>query len=144
MACVLRAGGVKFDVDEFLKNSTLDILTAFHPGAVQFPTASVTRTSEYSGMNVSVGTREFSDLQSQVEDAMRFLTENAHELRRLRDFPGLDRMEMEFPVEDREMVFQSDAFPPRLLFLLGNLNIGLVISRYPVPRVIEDPPPTEQ
>jgi len=61
-------------------------------------------------------------------------------LKRLRDFSGLDRMDMEFPVEDRDMVFQSDAFPPRLLSLLGNLNIGLVISRHPVPRAIEEPP----
>jgi hypothetical protein len=140
MSCVLRAGGVKFDVDEFLKNSTLDVLTAFHRGEVQFPITSVTRTSEYSGMNVTVSTNEFSDLRTQIEDAVRFLKENAQDLKRLRDFSGLDRMDMEFPVEDRDMVFQSDAFPPRLLSLLGNLNIGLVISRHPVPRAIEEPP----
>ncbi len=144
MSCVLRAGGVKFDVDEFLKNSTLDVLTAFHRGEVQFPTASVTRRSEYSGMNVSVSTREFSDLRGQIEDAVKFLQENEREVKRLRDFAGLDRMDMDFPVEDRDMVFQADAFPPQLLSLLGNLNIGLVISRHPVPRSMEEPPPLEQ
>lgn len=140
MSCVLRAGGVKFDVDEFLKSSTLDVLTAFHRGAVRFPTTSVTRTSEYSGMNVTVCAHQFPDLRTQIEDAIRFLRENEQELRRLRHAPGLDRMDMEFPVEDRDMVFQSDAFPSRLLSLLGSLDIGLVISRYPMPRAVDTPP----
>ncbi len=144
MPCVLRAGGTSFDVDKFLEISSLDALTAYHSGEVQFPTASITRTSDYSGMKISVTMREFSDLRSQVEDAVRFLKDNQQELRRLRDFPGLEWIVMEFPVEDRDMVFQSDAFPPDLLALMGNLNIGLVISRYPVYRAAEDKASTEQ
>ncbi len=131
MSCVLRASGANFDVDEFLKISSLDALTAFRPGAVQFPTSSVTRRTDYSGMNVSVSTREFSDLNGLVDDAVGFLQENDRELRRLRDFPGLERMDLEFPVEDRDLVFQRDAFPHQLLSLLGELRIGLIVSRYP-------------
>ena len=82
-------------------------------------------------MIFSVSTREFSDLRSQIQDAIKFLLENDQELKRLRDFPGLERMEMDFPVEDRDVVFQSDGFPPNLLSLLGGLAIGLVISRHP-------------
>jgi len=72
MSCVLRASGANFDADEFLKVSWLDALTAFHRGTVHFPTSSVTRKSDYSGMKVSVSTREISDLSGQVEDAVGF------------------------------------------------------------------------
>jgi hypothetical protein len=131
MSCVLRASGSCFDVDEFLKNSTLDVLTAFRRGAPQFLTSSITRKSEFSGMSVSVSTRESSDLRGRIEDAIRFLSENKQELARLRDSPGLDRLELDFPLEEREVVYQRDAFPHELLLLLGNLRIGLVISRHP-------------
>ena len=137
MSCVLRASGTYFDVDEFLKTSTLDVLTAFHRGAVQFPISSLTRKSEYSGMSVSVSTRDFSDLRGQIEDAVSFLLENDQELRRLRDFPGLERMDLDFPVEDRDLVYQRDAFPHQLLSLLGSLRIGLIISRQPAPSRVE-------
>jgi hypothetical protein len=140
---VLRATGKNFDVDEFLKTSSLDALTAFHRGEVRFPTSSVTRKSEYSGMNVSVSTREFSDLRGQIEDAISFLSKNDQELKRLRDFPGLEGMDLDFPIEDRDMVYQCDAFPHRLLLLLGELHIGLVISRYPAPSGAEAQAPTQ-
>jgi hypothetical protein len=143
MSCVLRAGGARFDVDEFLKNSTLDVLTAFHRGEVQFATSSVTRKSEYSGMSVSVSTREFSDLRGQIEEAIAFLTENDQELRRLRDFSGLEWMDLDFPIEDRDVVYQRDAFPHGLLSLLGSLRIGLIVSRHPVLAVTEVPDMTQ-
>lgn len=137
MSCVLRASGIYFDVDEFLKTSTLDVLTAFRCGAVQFPISSITRRSEYSGMSVSVSTRETSDLNGQIEDAISFLSENDQELKRLRNFPGLERIDLDFPVEDRDLVYQRDGFPHQLLSLLGSLRIGLIISRHPVPAVTE-------
>jgi hypothetical protein len=132
MSCILRASGTDFEVDEFLKTSSLDALSVFHRGETQISGSSATpRRAGQSGVIVSVSTREFSDLRSQIQDAIKFLLENDRELKRLRDFPGLERMEMDFPVEDRDVVFQSDGFPPNLLSLLGGLAIGLVISRHP-------------
>jgi hypothetical protein len=138
MSCVLRASGTYFDVDEFLKTSTLDVLTAFRRGSGQFPDSSVTRKSEHSGMSVSVSSREISDLSGQIEDAISFLSENNGELTRLRNFPGLERMDLDFPIEDRDIVYQRDAFPHQLLLLLGGLRIGLVISRHPALSIAED------
>jgi hypothetical protein len=143
MSCVLRASGTNFDVDEFLKTSSLDALTAFHRGELQVPSSSVTRKSECSGMNVSVSTREFSDLRGQIKDAIEFLSRNDRELRRLRDFDGLERMDLDFPVEDRDVVYQRDAFPHKLLSLLGGLGIGLIVSRYPAHSGVENQIPTQ-
>jgi hypothetical protein len=47
-------------------------------------------------------------------------------------------MDLDFPVEDRDSVRQSDAFPPQLLSLLGDLRIGLVVSRYPAQLGVQD------
>jgi hypothetical protein len=144
MSCVLRASGSNFDVDEFLKTSTFDVLTLFRRGEVQSPTSSVTRKSEYSGMNVSVSAREFSELRGQIDDAVEFCSENGRELKRLREFPGLEKMDIDFPIEDRDVVFQRDAFPHQLLLLLGELGIGLIISRLPMQSMGEDQTAIEQ
>jgi hypothetical protein len=118
MSCVLRARGTNFDVDSFLKESSLEALIVFHRGELQFPTSTVPqRKIECSGMNLSVSTREFLDLKGQIEDAVRFLSGNEEELKRLRGFPGVEQVELDFPIEEREVVFQSDAFPPHLLSL---------------------------
>ncbi|MGA2388859.1 MAG: hypothetical protein ABSF97_07860 [Candidatus Sulfotelmatobacter sp.] len=144
MSCILKASGTCFDVDEFLKVSSLDALNAFHCGETQLPISSVSRTSQSAGVSVSVGAAEFSDLNSQIEDAVEFLTANEKELTRLRNFPGLERISLDFAVENRDMVFQSDAFPPHLLLLLARLNIGLVVSRYPAFDRGENQEATEQ
>ena len=129
MSCVLRASGADFDVDTFLNGSSLDALTVFRRGELQFTGSKI--VSQYSGMNISVSTREFSDLKGQIEDAVRFLSKHEEELRRLRDSQGLERMDLDFGIEERRAIFQSDSFPPDLLSLLGDSGIGLVVSRYP-------------
>jgi hypothetical protein len=145
MSCVLRASGTCFDVDEFLKVSSLDALNAFHRGDAPGPMWNILRTSQAASMSITVGRGEFSDWDRQIEDAIEFLTANEKELKRLRDFPGLERMFLDFPIENRDTVFQSDTFPSQLLLLLGKLNIGLVVSRYPASNEIaEDRLGTEQ
>jgi len=129
MSCVLRAYGAYFDVDSFLKDSLLKPLIVYHRGAPRFP--NFPRRDEVSGMNISVSIRGFSDLRGQIDDAIRFLSDNDQELQRLRDFLGLEEMELDFPIEGRDVAVQSDAFPAQVLSLLGGLRIGLIVSRYP-------------
>jgi hypothetical protein len=100
---VLRVSGADFDVDTFLNGSSLDALTVFRRGELQFTGSKI--VSQYSGMNISVSTREFSDLKGQIEDAVRFLSKPEEELRRLRDSHGLDRMDLDFAIEEREAIF---------------------------------------
>jgi hypothetical protein len=49
----------------------------------------------------------------------------------LRGFPGGTEVELDFPIEERDVAVQRDAFPPKLLSLMGELGISLVVSRYP-------------
>lgn len=134
MSCVLRASGADFQVDDFLRESSLKALVVVHRGDARPPKSNSTaKKHESSGFNVSVSTREFSDLSGQIEDAIQFLAKNSKELRRLRDFSGVERIELDFPVEDRAVVFQRDTFPNNLLVLMGHLGLGLAVSRYPTP-----------
>jgi hypothetical protein len=128
MSCVLRAAGRDFDVDAFLAGSTLKPLIVYQRGQERFPGSKI---EERSGMNVSVSEREFSDLAGQIEDAIQFLAENANELTRLRAHTGVERVELDFPVVDRDVAAQSDVFPAALLSEMGNLQIALIVSRYP-------------
>lgn len=129
MSCVLRATGREFDVETFLQGSSLKPLIVYHRGQQRFP-GSKTQPDEYSGMNVSVSEREFSDLSNQIEDALQFLFRNTSELQRLRDFPGVERLELDFPVEDREAFVLPYAFPCELIWLMGTLKMSLVVSQY--------------
>ena len=130
MSCVLRAAGRDFDIDSFLNSSALKALVVYHRGEQQFPDAPI-HLMEQSGMNISVSEREFSNLAGQIEDATRFLSENASELERLRAFPGVERLELDFPIVDRDAPVQTDLFPADLLLRMGNLKIALRVSRYP-------------
>lgn len=133
MSCVIRAYGKDFDVDAFVKDSALQRLIVVRGGEARDQSLRnpKPRQNEHSGMNISVSNREFSDINGQIEDAIRFLVENRQELQRLRSFAGLDTLTMDFPIEERDAAFQSDAFPARLLLLLSGLDIGLAVSRYP-------------
>lgn len=133
MSCVLRASGKDFEVDDFLKGSSLKALVVVHRGDARVPGSTSGSSHECSGMNISVSTREFSDLSGQIEDAIQFLSENRQELRRLRDFSGVEGIALDFPIEDRDVVFQRDTFPNKLLVLMGDLGVGLTVSRYPAP-----------
>jgi hypothetical protein len=141
MSCVIRAYGRDFDVDAFVAHSSLKPLIVVRRGEARAPSSKdlALRQQQQSGMNLNVSTREFSDLDDQIEDAIQFLVENEAELRRLRGFHGLERMSLDFPIEERDVIFQSDAFPARLLLLLGALQIDLVVSRYPASAAPSNP-----
>ncbi len=133
MSCVLRASGANFEVDTFLASSPLEPLIVVHKGGERTRAGRRSAVHEPSGMNISVSTREFSDLSGQVEDAIRFMSDNKQELKRLRDFPAVERLDIDFPIQERDVVFQCDTFPSQLLGLMGELGIGLIVSRYPSP-----------
>ena len=83
------------------------------------------------GFNLDVSRADFSELARSVEDAVRFLSQHSAELRRLLAFPGIEGVELDFAIEDRELPVQTDRFPSQLLQLVGPLGIDIVISRYP-------------
>lgn len=84
-----------------------------------------------SGFHTNVSAADFSNLQDQIADAVQFVEQNQGELARLVGFPGVENVSVDFGVEERDVVAQSERFPPNLLRMLGNLGISLEITLYP-------------
>lgn len=136
--CVLRAAGPEFDVDSFLATSPLTVCAVYRRGEPRFSTQPDGRRNKTSGFAVNVSTKEWSDLEGQVTDAKAFLATNGEELRRLRSFPGVDGVDLDFPIYLRigtnEIVVQWDHLPADLLFAAGGLDIGITMTIYPPDR----------
>jgi hypothetical protein len=135
---VLRAIGRDFDVDAFLTGSRLKPCRVFRRGEPRF-SGSQPRgpTLEESGLNVVVSDADFDEFLKQVADATAFLVAEAEEIRRLRTFPGVDDVTLDFGIERRDVVVQSDHFPADLIRAAGALGLGIELSQYP-PRDAKD------
>ena len=130
---VLRAGGAAFDPDAFLATSPWTEASVSRVGEPSIFQSRGINTS--SGMTVPFTERDWSDWNGMIQDAENFLRDSAFELRRLRSFPGIEDVYVDFPVELRigrnNVAVQSDCFPPTLIAALGALSIGLEFTIYP-------------
>ena len=141
--CVLRAAGADFDVDAFLATSSLKAIGVRRRGEVRLASNPGGPRHERSGFTADVSVKEWNDLPGQIEDAKVFLEEHGAELLRLRSFPGVGGLELDFPVYLRignQIVVQSDRLPADLLFAAGRVGVDIVITIYPPPNEGESPP----
>ena len=132
MSCVLRARGIDFAVDEFLAESSLKPIAIFRKGQPQWPKVnSAGPKLRASGFHASVSEADFSDIKTQIDDALDFLQQNQTELSRLIALPGIERVWLDFGIEERDVAAQHESFPPNLLSLAGNLGIWIDFTLYP-------------
>jgi hypothetical protein len=133
--CVLRAGGPNFEVDVFLATSSLEVIRVRRKGEPRFASKPDGPRSERSGFNAGVSSKGWNDLPGQIDDAKAFLSEYEAELQRLRSFPGVDGVAIDFPMNLRigtnDIAVQSDRFPADLLLAAGRLGIDIVMTTYP-------------
>ena len=69
----------------------------------------------------------------QVRDAERFLATHRRAIGRLRRFPGVQVLVLDFPVDlrvGRDIVAQFDRFPASLVREAGKLSLALELSVY--------------
>lgn len=132
MSCVLRARGVEFAVDEFLAGSSLKPIAIFRKGLPQWPEVNPAgQKLSASGFHVSVSEAGFPDVKAQIADALDFFQQNRQELSRLIAFPGIERVWVDFGIEERDVAAQHESFPPNLLSLAGDLGIWIDFTLYP-------------
>jgi hypothetical protein len=123
--CVLRACGDDFDVDAFLTTSTL------HPNGVWHRGESRSRSKLHSENGFNIVVTEHGKLKEDVPEALSFLSANEAELIRLRDFPGVKSLCLDFGHWQRDVAVQCDYLPSELLVLAGKLGLGIALSLYP-------------
>jgi hypothetical protein len=124
---MFRATGFDFAVDKFLQQSTLVPDSIWRKGERRL----AQRVHGGSGFSMVASQADMSNLKQQVEDAIAFLKANQGELEQLQNFLGVERMCLDFGIEDRDVAVQCDYFPPELLRVAGNLNVGIEVTRYP-------------
>ena len=133
MSCVLRANGSDFLVDRFLEHSDLIPCVVYRKGEPRSPASKPKgKIHETSGLNIDVSEADFDNLEGQIQDAISFLKQHKKELERLRKFPGVEGLALDFGIAKRDVIAQYDYFPPELLYLAGSLGIGIELSQYPV------------
>jgi len=125
--CLLRASGLNFDVESFLKGSALRPAVVYKKGQRRRPASRGPQTA--SGFNAVVSAREDS-LESQVAEALSFVRTNTAELQRLRKFPGVDEVVLDFACPQGEIATRSARFPAELLATAGGLGVDIHLSFY--------------
>jgi len=129
MSCVLRIGGVQLDVDALLHVVPLSAYRVDRKGT---PRRLRTRgTFEESTLHVDVSDADFADLPKQIADAIRFLQTNAETIRAAVRFVGVERATLDFAVESKDVMIDSNYLPPQLLQIAGELGVGIELSMYP-------------
>lgn len=130
LGCYFIAGGRTFDVDSFLKRTTLDADIVFHRGQpLKVPKGKVLKES---GFSVTINhTKVFGDLGPQIPKALKFLRNHQKELRRLSRFPGVSDLRLVFPCCRPDGTYGVERFPAELVALAGSSRIGIELSFYP-------------
>ncbi len=132
MAAVLRVTGKDFDVGEFLAGSTLTARRVFRRGEPRFLGSHThLRRNEKSGINVLASDVAFNEFTRQIAETTEFLLAEAEEIRRLVNFPGVETVTLDFGIERRDVVVQSDHFPADLIRVAGSLGLSIELSQYP-------------
>jgi hypothetical protein len=128
----LRASGANFDVDAFVRESDIAPAAVFLRGQPQFPASQPNGVVlDRSGINIGVSDAEFGDIERQSRDTLQFLAENLSEVERLRNYPGVEGLELDFAVTGNDDVsVESYRFAPELLGHIARLGITLCVSRY--------------
>jgi len=130
MSCVLRAGGKEFDVDEFIKGTTLLPCAVFRKGEL---IGSKNLKCSGSGLNIEISTASFDNFEKQIKDAVKFLEKNKREITKLVNAEGLDGPpELDFAVNKSDAFTLSYCFPADLVALAGSMGLGIRISQYPI------------
>ncbi len=135
MSAVLRAHGEAFDVELFLAESSLEPDSVYQKGA-PVPSAAARKENgtprRASGFSLTVSHADFSDLETQISEAIVFLDEYEDELRRLGKFDGVEGVSLDFGVQRRDVAAQTDVFPSDLLWRAGALDIWIAITHYAI------------
>lgn len=133
MSAMIRASGTNFDPDHFCSQSQLHPCELFRRGEPYFSASqSDGRRYEHSGINIVASDAEFDEFDRQVDEAAAFLKGHHDELSRLRDFPGIEGIMIDFGAKHKDVYVECYSLSPELVRLAGELGRSIEISLYPV------------
>jgi hypothetical protein len=82
-------------------------------------------------MNIGVSDAEFGNIEQQTRETLQFLADNLAEVQRLKSYPGVEGLELDFAVNGNDDAFvESYRFAPELLDHISRFGMTLCVSRY--------------
>jgi hypothetical protein len=128
--CILRVHGCDsdlLDVDAFLRDSKLPTCAVWRKGEDRGRGPSAD-----SGFNAVVSESSGHELQSQIQDAVRYLERWRQQLAQLRGAPGLELIVLDFGINRRDVPVQRDRFAVDLIIsLAAELGMCIQLTLYP-------------
>jgi hypothetical protein len=131
MSCILRISGTNLNLDE-LPSIGLFPDTTWEKGKPKYPKKPDGKINSSSGARYVVSEADFDEFEIQKTDAIEYLKVNRKELKELMSVKNIEEASLDFAIERRDVVVQSDFFQPELLRLSGELSIGIMLSQYPI------------
>jgi hypothetical protein len=129
MPTVLKASGISFDVDAFLKKSKLKPYLVYHKGECRFRRTERMERHKKSGLCLDMTDSGFEDFPRQVRQTIYFLKRNHKELKKLTTFSGVVAV-IDFGFARRDTVVQCDLLPAELVRLAGSIGLAIEMSLY--------------
>ena len=131
MAAILRVDGKDFDPDRFVADSALAPVQIYRRGEPRQGPGSEGKVHTTSGLNFMLSDAEFDEFDQQVADAIAFIKFHRDELKRLRDFPGIESATLDFGIRRPDLVVQTNTFPSALIRRAGALGWGIELTQFP-------------
>ena len=133
MACLLRVRGILFDPGAFLKGAAVSPATIWQRGQPRLSTREDRKVHGDAGFTLEISNADGYALSTQVQDATAFLERNSQELNRLKEFPGLEDIVIDFCVfRKRGIVAATYSLGSELITVAGKLGIQIDVSEYEV------------
>ncbi|GAA5496221.1 hypothetical protein Rhal01_02403 [Rubritalea halochordaticola] len=126
--CVLRVTSSNQSFSEQLRSSKLNHYLTFEKGEPLTPKSTKQRT-DY-GFSIDVSKRAWSDLDAQIQDAIKFLDTHHTELATIIESHESVEMTLDFPYEAKGHFVQTNFLPLELISLAASLKIGIALSLY--------------
>lgn len=125
--CIFSASGPNFDVDGFLRGSSLKPFTVYHQGESPKAGNILFRPQEEPGFMVLVSHDDKPGLLEQALAALDFIAANNQEFERLRA-SGAEKLLLNCGLAKHQIARRAQYLPPELLLAMGRSRIGLVFA----------------
>jgi len=125
--CMFTASGLNFDVDGFLRGSSLKPFTVYHQGESPKAGNILFRPQEEPGFMLLVSHDDKPKLVEQGLAALDFIAANNQEFEHLIEV-GAEKLLLNFGLAKHQIAKRPQYLPPELLLAMGRSGIGLVFA----------------
>ena len=125
--CMFTASGLNFDVDGFLRGSSLKPFTVYHQGESPKAGNILFRPQEEPGFMLLVSHDDKPKLVEQGLAALDFIAANNQEFEHLIEV-GAEKLLLHFGLAKHQIAKRPQYLPPELLLAMGRSGIGLVFA----------------